>query len=269
MRYESMVMHVLLILVAVALAGYALQRSLREPAPAVDRSAGAPASKTSAAPSLQAGDGAVLSSGSRQEIFVARREGDFTAMRDAVGSYDRTKLAKMITQGKILSAPKGTRVTVVSAAADTREINIQEGDNQGAQGWVDMRWLRPLLPADLARSAAKQAATLKRDAPPPKTAPQVIAEPEKPAPRPTDPVTDFDTGAAFDRPSDGMRTSGARGQFHNPPSMKTRPGSTPATGMPRRAPNSSARNAPDPSFENPSSEPARPVMPLEKNDQSH
>jgi hypothetical protein len=200
---------------------------------------------------------------------LAHRESDFKDMKEAVGTYDKPRLAKLITQGKILSVSKGTRVSIVAAGEGVREVNVQEGESVGAQGWVDVGWLRPLQPADLAARAAKRQAVAKRQSPEAQGAVQVITEPEKSVRRPGDPSADFETGAAFDNPSQGMRTQNSRGAFENPPQGPSRAPSTPADRMRRFGSPGGAPGRPDPSFENPSSEhgaPAGASMPREKNE---
>jgi hypothetical protein len=269
MRYESMVLHGLLLLAAVSIAGYAIQRAV-SPASTKTSSTTAPAPRAivaPAAPSYEEGDLAVLTSTSRSEVFLAIHEADWDELIQAMAHLDKTKLAKLIVQGKIVSAPVGTRVSVVSPAdrvTKRLKVRVEEKEAAGAEGWVELDWLHRDRPKPFAARAETSLAEAKSDAPASKDKVQLIVEPERPVRAPSDPQTDYSSGAAFDNPPQGMQTKNGRSSFQNPAQGPTRRPAPTLRRPPGMAPRGSAPNVPDPSFENPRAETPRPEMPVEK-----
>jgi hypothetical protein len=111
----------------------------------------------------------------------------------------------------------------------------------------------PILPQPRLSRTASTVPSTPAKAEPPKVADRVVIEPETPARPPVDPIAGFDSGAAFDNPTQPGR-SGRRGAgtfnnpVHGPISNFENPTHGPSSTM---APRANQPNTPDPSFRNP------------------
>lgn len=94
---------------------------------------------------VEKGETAILQS-SGSPIWVCARKDDTYRMQQAMTAGDRLFLQSATEAGNAFQVDGGTKVKVLTASVDKREIRVEDGPQAGKTGWVEFEYLRPAKP---------------------------------------------------------------------------------------------------------------------------
>lgn len=94
---------------------------------------------------VKKGEIAILQSGG-SPVWLCLREDEAYRMQQAMTNGDMTFLHSAAAAGTAFPVDSGTRVKVMAASVDKRQIQVEDGPQAGKSGWVEFEYLRPAKP---------------------------------------------------------------------------------------------------------------------------
>lgn len=129
----------------VVLVGLILMGSLAGPPSQPTRTPPTPSPVT---PRVQVGDHAILDPPGAGSVMLAADDVAWTEMIDAQNSGRSELLDRLASQGRAFREARGNRVLVVKTGLSSALVRVVSGLHDGAEGWVQIEFLRPETPAD-------------------------------------------------------------------------------------------------------------------------
>jgi hypothetical protein len=102
------------------------------------------ASKTSGPKTLRPGDRGRLERTGVAAVFLAADGGSWVAMIEAEDARDSEAITRLVTSGKVLRLPVGTRVRVISQRGSSiLKVRILSGNSFGGEGYAQREFVKP------------------------------------------------------------------------------------------------------------------------------